>query len=173
LFFLFSPWNVGAQDTFAWLLGRVLRRAPPHPPIRAAPGARATCTAVFFGVLEAYPPLGTTPEGPGRELAAVREIAINPHTRFWKEGGGGGEMNERRGTRRPVSKTAARFLVVAGLGVLQRGAAGGAKTPVLGPSLVGAAPLASFRVGGPATRKEAGSQADLLRQLGRRSLRAA
>jgi hypothetical protein len=48
------------------------------PPIRAAPGARATCTAVLVGVFEAYPPLGTTPGVPGRELAAVPEIAINP-----------------------------------------------------------------------------------------------
>jgi hypothetical protein len=48
------------------------------PPIRAAPGARGTCTTVLFGVLEAYPPLGTTPGVPGRELAAVCEIAINP-----------------------------------------------------------------------------------------------
>jgi hypothetical protein len=51
----------------------------PPPPIRAAPGPRATCTAVlFFGVFEAYPPLDTTPGAPGRELPAVREIAINP-----------------------------------------------------------------------------------------------
>jgi hypothetical protein len=48
------------------------------PPIRAAPGARATCTAVLVGVFEAHPPLGTTPGVPGRELAAVPEIAINP-----------------------------------------------------------------------------------------------
>jgi hypothetical protein len=53
-------------------LGRVLRRAPP---IRAAP-------RVLFGVLEAHPPLGTTPGVPGRELAAVCEIAINPLDAF-------------------------------------------------------------------------------------------
>jgi hypothetical protein len=42
--------------------GRVLRRGPP---IRCGPGARATCSAVLFGVLEAYPPVGTTPGVPG------------------------------------------------------------------------------------------------------------
>jgi hypothetical protein len=39
--------------------------APPPSAIRAAPGARATCTAVLFGVFEAHPPLGTTPGVPG------------------------------------------------------------------------------------------------------------
>jgi hypothetical protein len=34
------------------------------------PGSRATCSAVLFGVLEAYPPVGTTPGVPGGELVA-------------------------------------------------------------------------------------------------------
>jgi hypothetical protein len=49
------------------LLGRVLRRGPP---IRCGPGTRATCSAVLFGALEAYPPVGTTPGVPGEELVA-------------------------------------------------------------------------------------------------------
>jgi hypothetical protein len=32
------------------------------------PGSRATCSAVLFGVLEAYPPVGTTPGVLGEEL---------------------------------------------------------------------------------------------------------
>jgi hypothetical protein len=45
-------------------------------------------TAVLFGVFVAYPPLGTTPGVPERELAAVLEISINPlgaflETNWW------------------------------------------------------------------------------------------
>jgi hypothetical protein len=51
-------------------VGRVLRRGPPS--IRCGPGTHATCSAVLFGALEAYPPVGTmhTPGVPGEELVA-------------------------------------------------------------------------------------------------------
>jgi hypothetical protein len=55
----------------------VTSRPPPSAPLlELAPLALLS----FFGVFEAHPPLGTTAPGvPGRELAAVREIAmLNP-----------------------------------------------------------------------------------------------
>jgi hypothetical protein len=64
----------GAGWAYAPILGRVLRRGPP---IRAAPGALATCTAVLFGVLEAYPPPGTTSRVPGGgELAVAYRMFV-------------------------------------------------------------------------------------------------
>jgi hypothetical protein len=53
---------------------KVVRALGPRLVSGCGPGTRATCSAVLFGAFEAYPPLGTTPGVPGRELVAVCEL---------------------------------------------------------------------------------------------------
>ena len=56
-------------SSFCGLL-RVGRAVGPRLVSGCGPGTRATCSAVLFGVLEAHPPVGTTPGVPGEELVA-------------------------------------------------------------------------------------------------------
>jgi hypothetical protein len=49
---------------------KLVRAVGPRLVSGCGPGTRATCSAVLFGALEAYPPLGTTPGVPGEELVA-------------------------------------------------------------------------------------------------------
>jgi hypothetical protein len=65
------------------------------------PGSRATCSAVLFGVLEAYPPVGTTPGVPGEELVTGSLQSDLKKARRPKPGGAPvGAPGELRSARR-------------------------------------------------------------------------
>ena len=54
---------------------RAVRAVGPRRMSGCGPGARATCSAVLSGALEAYPPLGTTPGVLGGGLVAGYRIS--------------------------------------------------------------------------------------------------